>query len=177
MSAMSDCRKPLLASAAIVPLLLAFGAAAQTPDAPAPAAGEGPPPPEEIIVTSTRRSEALSKVTESVSAFSAAKMEVLNIKSFADLAKFTPGVDFDPDSNAISIRGIKSNAGSATTGIYIDDTPIQLRALGLNANNALPYVFDLDRVEILRGPQGTLFGAGSEGGTVRYITPQPRVAA
>jgi iron complex outermembrane receptor protein len=178
MSDMSDCRKPLLlASAALIPILLfGHGAAAQTadaPSAPAPAAGESSTVPEEITVTSTRRSEALSKVTESVSAFSAAKMDVLNVKSFADLAKFTPGVDFDPDSNAISIRGIKSDAGSATTGIYIDDTPIQLRALGLNANNALPYVFDLDRVEILRGPQGTLFGAGSEGGTVRYITPQP----
>jgi outer membrane receptor protein involved in Fe transport len=174
MSAMSDCRKPLLASAAIIPLLLGFSAAAQTADTPAvPAASAGPAPSDEIIVTSSRRAQALSKVTESVSAFSAEKMDVLNVKSFADLAKFTPGVDFDPDSNAISIRGIKSDAGSATTGIYIDDTPIQLRALGLNANNALPYVFDLDRVEVLRGPQGTLFGAGSEGGTVRYITPQP----
>ncbi|HLY56809.1 MAG TPA: TonB-dependent receptor [Stellaceae bacterium] len=150
-------------------------AAAQT--APPPA----PPPPsqtaggqlEEITVTATRRAEPLSKVAESVSAFDAIKMEVQGVKSFADLAKFTPGVDFDKDSNAISIRGVKSNAGSATTGVYIDDTPIQLRALGLNANSSLPAVFDLDRVEVLRGPQGTLFGAGSEGGTVRYITPQP----
>ena len=51
--------------------------------------------------------------------------------------------------------------------------PIQVRALGLNANNTLPAVFDLQRIEVLRGPQGTLFGAGSEGGTVRYITTQP----
>ena len=71
--------------------------------------------------------------------------------------------------SAASVR----QAGSGTTGIYIDDTPIQVRNLGLNANNTLPAVFDLDRVEVLRGPQGTLFGAGSEGGTVRYITPQP----
>jgi outer membrane receptor protein involved in Fe transport len=176
MSDMSDCRKPLLlASAALIPLLFALPAAAQTPDAPAaaPSNAGSAAAPEEVIVTATRRSQALSKVTESVSAFSAAKMDLLNVKSFADLAKYTPGIDFDPDSNNISIRGIKSDAGSATTGIYIDDTPIQLRALGLNANNALPTVFDLDRVEVLRGPQGTLFGAGSEGGTVRYITPQP----
>jgi iron complex outermembrane receptor protein len=174
---MSDCRKPLLlASAAFIPLLFALGAAAQTADAPAtgaPAAAAGGIDTQEITVTATRRSAALSKVSESISAFSAAKMDLLNVKSFADLAKFTPGVDFNPDSNNISIRGIKSAAGSATTGVYIDDTPIQLRALGLNANSSLPTVFDLQRVEILRGPQGTLFGAGSEGGTVRYITPQP----
>ncbi len=109
----------------------------------------------------------------SVSAFTSAKMEVLNIKSFADIAKFTPGVTFDEDRHDVSIRGIDSKAGSGTTGIYIDDTPIQMRALGLNANNTLPTVFDLQRVEVLRGPQGTLFGAGSEGGTVRYITNQP----
>ncbi|MGH8258741.1 MAG: TonB-dependent receptor, partial [Steroidobacteraceae bacterium] len=59
--------------------------------------------------------------------------------------------------------------------VYIDDTPIQIRELGAGAAafNAFPQVFDLDRIEVLRGPQGTLFGAGSEGGTVRFITPQP----
>ena len=71
------------------------------------------------------------------------------------------------------LRGVNSSAGDATTGIYIDDTPIQLRTLGFGSDNTLPEVFDLQRVEVLRGPQGTLFGAGSEGGTVRYITPQP----
>ena len=127
----------------------------------------------EIVVTATRKAENLSKVPESVSAFTAAKMDTLNIKSFADIAKFTPGVSFDSDTHDISIRGIDSTAGSSTTGIYIDDTPIQMRNLGLNANNTLPAVFDLQRVEVLRGPQGTLFGAGSEGGTIRYITNQP----
>ena len=76
-------------------------------------------------------------------------------------------------TNNISIRGIASTGGAGTTGIYIDDTPIQMRALAFNPDEALPQSFDLDRVEVLRGPQGTLFGAGSEGGTVRYITTQP----
>jgi outer membrane receptor protein involved in Fe transport len=167
------CRKKLLASVAVVPLIFGAVTKAQTQAQPAggqPAAGGGI---EEIIVTSTRRAQALSKVTESVSAFTASKMQDLNIKSFADIAKFTPGVIFNEARHDISIRGVASQAGSGTTGIYIDDTPIQVRALGFNANNTLPTVFDIDRVEVLRGPQGTLFGAGSEGGTVRYITRQP----
>src|SRR6185503_14870062 len=61
----------------------------------------------------------------------------------------------------------------ATTGIYIDDTPIQVRTIGYSSFNSFPAVFDVDRVEVLRGPQGTLFGAGSEGGTVRFLTPTP----
>ena len=127
----------------------------------------------EIVVTATRKSELASKVPISISAFGSAKLESLNLKSFADVARFTPGVAFNRERKDIAIRGISSQAGTGTTGIYIDDTPIQVRALGLNANNTLPAVFDLDRVEVLRGPQGTLFGAGSEGGTVRYISTQP----
>jgi iron complex outermembrane recepter protein len=166
-------------SAALTPLLAvgwlaATPAAAQNAKAAEASAGTGV---SEVVVTATRRSESLSKVPESVSAFTAAKMDVQGIKSFADLAKFTPGVSFDEARHDVSIRGITSKAGSGTTGIYIDDTPIQIRALGLNANNTLPAVFDLDRVEVLRGPQGTLFGAGSEGGTIRYITTQPSLTS
>src|ERR1700744_2223200 len=108
-----------------------------------------------------------------ITAFTSDRLDQINAKSFGDLVAYTPGVNFDADTNAISIRGVNSTAGDATTGIYIDDTPIQLRSLGFGSDNALPDVFDLQRVEVLRGPQGTLFGAGSEGGTVRYITPAP----
>ena len=125
------------------------------------------------MVTASRREESLSKVALSVSALTAAKMDVQGVKSFADVVRFVPGVTFDSDRKDISIRGISSQAGAGTTGVYIDDTPIQMRALGQDANNTLPAVFDLERVEVERGPQGTLFGAGSEGGTVRYITRQP----
>ena len=161
---------PALASTAIMHLLWAGLAAAQSTTTPG---GPGATDVGEVIVTATRKEQSLSKVTESVSAFTSAKMQVLNIKTFADLAKYTPGVTFDPDSHDISVRGVDSTAGSGTTGVYIDDTPVQVRNLGLNSNNTLPAVFDLQRVEVLRGPQGTLFGAGSEGGTIRYITSQP----
>ncbi|MDE2462399.1 MAG: TonB-dependent receptor, partial [Alphaproteobacteria bacterium] len=128
---------------------------------------------EEVVVTATRRAEPLSKVAMSISAFTKQRMDQLDVKSFAQIARFTPGVQFDQTNNQISIRGVSSSAGAATTGVYIDDTPIQMRRLGFGSVNSLPGVFDLDRVEVLRGPQGTLFGAGSEGGAVRYITPQP----
>jgi iron complex outermembrane receptor protein len=169
-------RSLLLAGAALLMLRPAVATAQTAPasaQAPAQAGGHDSSGVEEVVVTATRRSEKLSKVAVSVSAFTAEKMDVLGIKSFSDVARFTPGVTYDDSSKDISIRGIDSTAGSGTTGIYIDDTPIQIRNLGFNSNNTLPSIFDLERVEVLRGPQGTLFGAGSEGGTVRYITPQP----
>jgi iron complex outermembrane recepter protein len=129
---------------------------------------------QEVVVTSTRREESLSKVPISVTALTQADMDDKGIKDITDVARFTPGINIDnTGTGSIAIRGIASTGGAGTTGIYIDDTPIQMRALAFNPDETLPQTFDLDRVEILRGPQGTLFGAGSEGGTVRYITTQP----
>jgi iron complex outermembrane recepter protein len=129
---------------------------------------------EEVTVTATRQEESLSRVPISVSVETRDDMDIKGIKDLSEVARLTPGVSFDTnETNAISIRGIASSGGSGTTGIYIDDVPIQMRALGFNPDDTLIKVFDLDRIEILRGPQGTLFGAGSEGGTVRYITSQP----
>jgi iron complex outermembrane recepter protein len=142
--------------------------------ADAPAADEAVGPLQEIVVTATRHEEGLSKVPISVTALTQEALDVRGIKDFQDVARFTPGVDIDNSgTNNISIRGIASTGGAGTTGIYLDDTPIQMRALAFNPDEALPKSFDIDRIEVLRGPQGTLFGAGSEGGTVRYITTQP----
>jgi iron complex outermembrane recepter protein len=131
---------------------------------------------EEIVVTATRREESISKVPISITALSQDALDQKGIRDFSEMVRFTPGVSIDTSgTNAISIRGISSSGGAGTTGIYIDDTPIQMRALGFNPDDTLPKTFDMDRVEVLRGPQGTLFGAGSEGGTVRYIMTQPSV--
>jgi iron complex outermembrane recepter protein len=128
----------------------------------------------EVTVTAQRREESLSKVPVSVTALTAADIDSKGIKDISDVVRFTPGMSVDNSgTNNISIRGISSSGGAGTTGIYIDDTPIQIRALAFNPDEALPKAFDVDRIEVLRGPQGTLFGAGSEGGTVRYITTQP----
>jgi outer membrane receptor protein involved in Fe transport len=131
----------------------------------------------EVVVTATRRSESLSKVPISVTALTQESLDDKGIKDFSEVARFTPGVHFDTSgTNNIAIRGISGSGGAGTTGIYLDDTPIQMRALAFNPDDALPKAFDIDRVEVLRGPQGTLFGAGSEGGTVRYITTQPSLS-
>jgi iron complex outermembrane recepter protein len=133
---------------------------------------------EEIVVTAQRKAESLSRVPLSVTALTQQSMDEANVRSLSDIQQLTPGLQFSPAAGAagtssISIRGISSAVGASTTGIYIDDTPIQIRNTGNGASNTFPQVFDLERVEVLRGPQGTLFGSGSEGGAVRFITPGP----
>ena len=157
----------VLACTALLPfgVVYADDAAAAGPAA-APANAQGATEPErglqEVVVTANRREESLSKVPISVSALTQDAMDDRGIKDFQDIARFLPGVSIDNSgTNAISIRGISSSAGAGTTGIYIDDTPIQMRSVGFNPDDSLPKAFDLERVEVLRGPQGTLFGSGS----------------
>lgn len=131
-----------------------------------------------IVVTATRSEQRLDKVPISISAYTQEKLDSLGVRSTEDLSSLTPGVNFErirarASGTNIAIRGISSRIGAGTTGIYIDDAPIQVRIIGYDATNAYPSIFDLERVEVLRGPQGTLFGAGSMGGTVRFITPKP----
>lgn len=117
----------------------------------------------------------LSKVPISVAAMTNEAMDAESIRNIEDIARNTPGVNLGRgfgNATNISIRGIQGS-GAGTTGIYIDETPIQVRTLNVASYNIYPQVFDLDRVEVLRGPQGTLFGSGSQGGTVRFITPSP----
>ncbi len=133
----------------------------------------------EIVVTARRRAEALSDVPISITAFSQERLDSVGARDVDDITRLTPGVQFERDAfgagnrSNISIRGINSTVGANTVGVYLDDTPIQVRNIYFSSTNAYPRLFDLDRVEVLRGPQGTLFGAGSQGGTVRFISPQP----
>jgi iron complex outermembrane recepter protein len=154
---------------------------AQTSETGTTAANQGL---QEVVVTAERRTEKLMDVPMSVTALSQDALDEKGVHNIDDLSRIAPGVTFlrngmsdsgnynDEDSD-ISIRGIDSTAGASTTGIYIDDTPIQTRHLNFGTVNPYPELFDLDRVEVLKGPQGTLFGSGSEGGTLRFITPAP----
>jgi len=135
---------------------------------------------QEVVVTATKQEQPLSKVPISIAAYTAETMDREGVRSIDDIVQMTPGLTLSRDSfgggtsTNISIRGISSDSGAATTGIYIDDVPIQIRTNPQTAfGTSFPQVFDLERIEVLRGPQGTLFGAGAEGGAVRFITPTP----
>ena len=134
---------------------------------------------EEIVVTATRQADSLNKVPLSITALSNENIELQGINTLQDVARVVPGLTLRyTDNNALNpqIRGIVSTAGAPTTGVYLDDTALQKRAgNGSAVGNGTPFpaLFDLERIEVLRGPQGTLFGGSSEGGTIRFITPEP----
>jgi outer membrane receptor protein involved in Fe transport len=137
----------------------------------------------EVVVTATRQVDTVNKVALSVSAVSQATINAQGIKSVDDLSRTVPGLTFRRTGGEgnpnVTIRGIGGNGatvGSQTTGVYLDDTALQRRNVnGLVTGNGSPFplLYDLERVEVLRGPQGTLYGGSSQGGTVRFITPAP----
>lgn len=183
---MSVIRSVLVASSAIAMAATLPGVAvAQDTDAAGQSDDEATISPSfdgDIVVTATRQDRLLSKVPISIAAYSAESMDRQGVRDVSDIARLTPGLSFTSGtfgastSTNIAIRGVSSQSGAATTGIYIDDTAIQIRSNAQTAfGTAFPKVFDLDRVEVLRGPQGTLFGAGAQGGVVRFITPQPNL--
>lgn len=146
--------------------------AQETPAVPEVAQGD-------IVVTATKQSSTISRVPISITAVTQQTLDQQGVKSIADLSRTVPaltiqrtGADSAPQ---IAVRGIYSVAGSPTTGIYLDDVALQKRnALSFSGNGSpIPQLFDLERVEVLRGPQGTLYGGSSEGGAVRFITPAP----
>ena len=167
---MGNAARILLCGSASI--LASCGVAFAQGSAPAAAdQGEGG----EIVVTATRSSASINKVPLSISAYGKASLDQKGVRDISDIVRVTPGLVFEKTTSTsnLSIRGVSSVSGAATTGVYIDDTPIQVRSLGYSGGNPYPLVFDLERVEVLRGPQGTLFGGGSMGGTVRFITPRP----
>lgn len=138
----------------------------------------------EVVVTAQRREQALSKVPMSITAMNTEMLDKQGIKGLADVGRLTPGLNVGtPDASGestIAIRGITSNVGAPTTGVYIDDVPVQVSNMAscamLCAGSPIPKVFDLERVEVLRGPQGTLYGSSSEGGAIRFITASPKLS-
>jgi iron complex outermembrane receptor protein len=169
-------------SRAIAAILSAHAAhAVYAADAPA-TASEGLGSIQEVIVTATRRSESVQDVPITVQAITGEQLKQLNVVSFNDLLKYTPNVTFSgngPGTGNIFLRGLggsgSGNQSQSTTApfpnvaLYLDEQSMQFPA----RNNDV-YLVDMERVEVLEGPQGTLFGGGAQAGAIRYITNKPK---
>jgi iron complex outermembrane recepter protein len=136
-----------------------------------------------IIVTAQRRSENIQDVPISMQALTGQTMQQLNVQTFDDYVKYLPNVtaaNNGPGQNEIFMRGVSAGSqasqGSGSTGlwpnvaVYLDDQSVQLPNRNLDV-----YAADLERIEVLEGPQGTLFGAGAQAGVIRYITNKPQL--
>src|SRR5271170_1481337 len=136
---------------------------------------------EEIVVTASKRVSTVQDTPISISAVIGDDLLARGVDSLASLAQGTPGVSLKsegPSQTEIEMRGMTSSGGnSATVGFYLDDIPLAGPASAQNGHVVIdPDLYDLNRIEILRGPQGTLFGSGSMGGTVRLISNQPNLS-
>jgi len=144
--------------------------------APYAASAEEAVPTDEIVVTAQKRAQALQDVPLSISALTAEQIEKRGFDGFTDYARSVPGLSFvDRGSgrNKITLRGVSTGVDQnhqSPVGIYIDETPVSF------PNNEPDLrLYDVERIEVLRGPQGTLYGAGSMGGTIRMITAKPKL--
>ncbi len=140
------------------------------------------PDPNDIVVTAQKREERLLDTPQSVTALSADDLAKLGATQFSDFASSVPGLQFTtqgPGKSSVSLRGVTTGADVIqTVGIYVDEVPYgSTSAFARGAQLALDVgLFDLDRVEVLRGPQGTLYGASSMGGVLKYVTSKPDLA-
>jgi outer membrane receptor protein involved in Fe transport len=138
---------------------------------------------EEIVVTAQRRAQNMQDVPISMQSFTAQTLTELNVSTFDDYLKFLPNVttaNNGPGQNEVFMRGLSAGAqpsqGSGSTAaypnvaIYLDNQSGQLPGRNLDI-----YAADLARIEVLEGPQGTLFGSGAEAGVIRYITNEPKL--
>jgi outer membrane receptor protein involved in Fe transport len=136
---------------------------------------------EEVVVTATRQSDSVNRVAVAVTARTQEALDQRGVQDIADLQAIVPGLritERQASGNVtIAIRNVRQQTGTAaTTGFYVDEIPLAKRSaasFGAQNGTPVPPLFDLERLEVLRGPQGTLFGAGSEGGTIRYIQARP----
>ena len=172
----------LMVSTAAAVLVSMGAGAAFAADTPA-AAAENDRAIEDIVVTATRREEAVNKIPVAIQALGGESLQKLNIANFEKLVEYLPNVrtaSQGPGTSAMYIRGLSTDTpGLQITGtagaqpnvaLYLNDAPSSMPGRNLDI-----YAVDLQRVEVLAGPQGTLFGASAMGGAVRYITNKPNL--
>ena len=173
-------RRAILAALGTASAATAFGPQAKAADAAAAASTGGL---EEIVVTAQRRSENIQDVPITIQAMTGEQLSQLNVSSFNELLKYTPNVTYSgngPGAGNIFLRGLSAggapNQSQATiapfpnVALYLDDESMQFPGRNMDV-----YLADVQRVEVLEGPQGTLFGGGAQAGAVRYITNKPNL--
>ena len=177
------CVRPLL-SLALIPLAIVLGvgmAAAQGDAGKTKRASVSDIHQlEEVVVTATRRTESIMDVPFSVNVLEESDIQRLNTFNLENLSRNIAGLNIQnlgPGQSVVNIRGISSGqivrdqpGVKEQVGVYLDDTPIAISLFTPDLD-----LYDVQRVETLRGPQGTLFGSGSIGGTVRYVTNKPQI--
>src|SRR6266478_368646 len=154
----------------------------ETRGKPEPAPAPDLPPIQEVTITTTRWDRQVTQLPIDMVVWNYDAMLASGVKGIADIGALTPGVAFDFFSSVgsgvytdIILRGVTDRHGSAT-GIMFDDVPLP-PARSTTFGRALPPYFDLNSIEVLRGPQGTLLGADTQGGAVRFVPNQPSLTA
>src|SRR5262245_7257653 len=133
---------------------------------------------EEIVVTAQKREELLRDVPQSVTAITADTLERLQANDFEDYAGHVPGLAVtggQPGNSRVTLRGLNTGGVASTIGIYVDETPFGSSTSLVNAAELALDLdpFDVQRIEVLRGPQGTLYGANTLGGLIKFVTAAP----
>lgn len=172
-----------LVSCAVVALLTGSASAALAEEGGSATTSAAPASIEELVVTAQRREQSVQDVPMTIQAFSGNELTKRAVTTFDDLIKLTPNIQFaknGPGQGNIYMRGLSAgfagNQSSATVGnfpnvaVYLDEQSMQFPARNVDL-----YLADIERVEVLEGPQGTLFGGGAEAGAVRYITNKPKL--
>jgi outer membrane receptor protein involved in Fe transport len=179
-----------LATAIAITLTLGIAGSAFAQDAAQQANGPATDPakaatPQEldvVTVTANKREENIRDVAVAVTKLSDQQLENINATQMSDYANYVPGLQVQdsgsPGQTQVSMRGIAAMSSGSTVGTYVDETPVGSNSLyqqaTLFALDLLPY--DVESIEVLRGPQGTLYGAGAMGGLIKYVMKKPDLA-
>lgn len=170
--------KTIFAGTALAIVMASPGAArAQSPADAAPEAGRdfgG----DEIVVTAQKREERLIDVPSAVTAIGGATLTERNLTRIEEIAAHTPGLSVNQTGVGVqlTLRGLNASGLGATTAILVDDVPLTSASSYQQTTTPNFDTYDLQRIEVLRGPQGTLYGASALGGLVKYVTKAPNLA-
>lgn len=157
--------------------LVILGAACGMANAADDASPAGSSSLQEVVVTARKTEERIQDVPAAVSALTGASLEAMGAATFTDYARSIPGLTFTDRGDGFqipTIRGVNPSVGAVAVGYYIEETPMPVS--GLLGAAVSPTLIDIDRVEVLRGPQGTLYGSSSIGGTIKLIAHAPNLS-